>query len=85
MFEKIESLVAQAVRRLFGDSVEVPRLTLPPNISLGDLSLPCFEVAKGIAQTPVEVASMLAKEIEGNSLVSSVVAVGPYVNIVLQK
>jgi len=56
----------------------------PPNSSLGDLSLACFEMAKEQKKNPAEMANELAKSLLGQKKLqkyfSEIKAVGPYLN-----
>ena len=65
-------------------NLEVAVFSYPPNSSLGDLSLACFDLAKKNAQSPVETAARLALELKNNkdfkNYFSDIRAVGPYLN-----
>ena len=54
------------------------KLEKPPNPNFGDLSFPCFEIAKG--RNPNEVAKEIAEKMKLKGLIKKVVAMGPYVN-----
>jgi arginyl-tRNA synthetase len=54
---------------------------LPPNEKLGDLSLPCFELAKKENINPVALAMEIAKKINSQKYQASVA--GGYVNIIV--
>jgi len=57
-------------------------LETPPQEDFGDLSFPCFELAKEQKRNPNEIANKIASRIKvpSNSLVSKVEAKGAYVN-----
>ncbi|MDO8626704.1 MAG: arginine--tRNA ligase [Candidatus Magasanikbacteria bacterium] len=59
--------------------------SVPPQAALGDLSFPCFALAKAKAQNPATVAKQIAEQInkQGEPLIASAKAVGPYVNFFL--
>ncbi|PIR92986.1 arginine--tRNA ligase [Candidatus Falkowbacteria bacterium CG10_big_fil_rev_8_21_14_0_10_43_10] len=59
-------------------------LVLPPNPEMGDLSYPCFNLAKSQKKNPAEIASELAKRIKTCQTVKEIKAVGPYLNFTLQ-
>ena len=54
-----------------------------PNPDMGDVALPCFELAKKEKKSPADIAKEVADKIEIGGLISKVLAVGPYVNIYL--
>src|SRR3989339_232435 len=72
-----------------GGLVEVSDFCIPPNLEMGDLCLPCFELAKREGKKPNEVANEILKQVQddkiiGDSdLIEKIEAVGPYVNIFL--
>ena len=65
--------------------VQASDLISPPNPEFGDLSITCFEMGKKIGKTPAEAASRLVGKMKPGSVVSSVKAVGPYLNFILNK
>lgn len=65
-----------------GYTVTADMLSLPPKPEYGDLSFPCFQLAKGMGRNPAEIATELAAKIGPSSLISRIHAVGPYVNFV---
>ncbi|MFZ2681601.1 MAG: arginine--tRNA ligase [Patescibacteria group bacterium] len=60
--------------------VTIDMLLTPPKPEYGDLSFPCFELAKGLKRNPAEIASEVAAKIGPTKLIESISAVGPYVN-----
>src|SRR3989339_50529 len=58
-------------------------LDLPPNENLGDYAFACFELAKFLKQTQVEVAKTLAEKYQADDLVSQAEFAGPYLNLKL--
>lgn len=60
-------------------------LDFPPNKQMGDLAIPCFDLAKEQQKNPAEIASELAQKIKSGNLelIESVESKGPYVNIFL--
>lgn len=61
-------------------TVTVDMLLTPPKPEYGDLSFPCFELAKGLKRNPAEIATELAAKIGPAKLIKEVTSVGPYVN-----
>lgn len=77
MFEKeIKSCLKKHIKGEF-------LLEIPPNPSMGDFALPCFQLAKKFKKSPVEIAKDLAKKIKLPDIVDSVKADGPYLNFFL--
>lgn len=65
-----------------GFVVTVDMLAQPPKPEYGDLSFPCFALAKGMGRNPAEIASELAAKIAPTAHIKRIHAVGPYVNFV---
>ncbi|MCK4554166.1 arginine--tRNA ligase, partial [Candidatus Parcubacteria bacterium] len=60
-------------------------LVYPPSPGFGDLSLPCFELAKKLNKTATETAEWLVSEIEVDNVVVATKAIGPYLNFTFNK
>src|SRR5574341_640504 len=58
-------------------------LEAPPDPNLGDFAFPCFQLAKTLKKSPVEIAKDLAKSIPMPEIVGKITATGPYVNFFL--
>ncbi len=58
-------------------------LDLPPNENFGDYAFACFELAKTLKQSPVEVAKILSEKFQADDLISQVEFAGPYLNLKL--
>ena len=80
--DEIEQLIGQALVKA-GISGDNWRQMLAPSrdTSQGDLSLPCFPLAKQLSRNPVELAQSIADEISSNPAIGEVFAVGGYLNI----
>lgn len=65
--------------------VEPENLVYPPQENMGDLSLPCFVLAKSLKKNPAEIAEFLVKNIESKGDIAGVSALGPYFNIKLNR
>jgi len=74
----------QAIERIFGQEPESLEIGFPPEIEFGDFTIPCFSLAKQFKKSPVEIAKLLAKEIERDPLFQRVEGVGPYLNFKVQ-
>lgn len=59
---------------------ETFHFTRPPSIDLGDLSLPCFVLAKKLKKSPMDIANELKEVFETFPYINQVVAKGGYVN-----
>lgn len=55
----------------------------PPDSKLGDLTLPCFVIAKELNQNPVMIAQKISEGLVKDELVEHSNVAGPYVNITL--
>lgn len=71
-----------ALKKALGKSagVTVDMLLTPPKPEYGDLSFPCFELAKGLKRNPAEIATEVAAKIGPSTLIREISSVGPYVN-----
>lgn len=80
--DEVEELIGQALVKA-GVSGDNWRQMLAPSrdTSQGDLSLPCFPLAKQMSKNPVELAQSIADEISSHPAIGQVVAVGGYLNI----
>ena len=59
--------------------IEVPKLD-----QHGDLSFPCFELAKAFKKAPAMIASELSEKVDG-ALIAKSESVGPYINVFLKR
>lgn len=57
-------------------------LVAPPKPEFGDLSFPCFVLAKGLARNPAEIATELAARIGPSTMIKKITSAGPYVNFI---
>ncbi len=96
IFEKIKKQIARQINEALGNKfIQAPDLVCPPNIvkaspgksmqDLGDLSLPCFNVARKLSKTPIEVAANLVRKVKAENAIAGLKAVGPYLNFTLNK
>ena len=65
--------------------VQASDLVFPPNSNFGDLSLPCFELAKKLNKTATETEEWLVSEIEVDDVIVATKAIGPYLNFTCNK
>lgn len=77
----IQRLV-ESSQKLFGcGSPEDFQLVHPPNISLGDLAVGCFPLAKKTGQPPAKLAASIAADLQPDENLEKATAMGPYINI----
>ncbi|MBN2459822.1 arginine--tRNA ligase [Candidatus Woesearchaeota archaeon] len=62
-----------------------PLIEIPPSPELGDFAFPCFVLAKQLKKAPNIIAQELAAKIKPKAPISSVKAVGPYLNFFVDK
>jgi len=79
---RFDKEIAAQVAELTDSPVEHVRALLsePPGLELGDYAYPCFALAKARRQNPVVLAQDLARSFRTGDLITTVQAVGPYVN-----
>lgn len=84
--EKIKGDIAKSINRaLKKNIVFATDLVYPPNPAFGDLSLPCFNLAKALKKTAVETGEFLVGKIELNDTVAAAKATGPFLNFTFNK
>jgi arginyl-tRNA synthetase len=84
--EKIKQHIVDLVNKeCRNEIIAVVDLTCPPNSEMGDLSLPCFKLAKTAGKSPAQIAEGLFKKIKPDEIITSVKTVGPYLNFILNK
>ena len=81
MLTVLENLKQQITKEL---KLKEANFSYPPNSTLGDLSLACFEIAKEQKINPAEAANSLALKLSAQRKLkkyfSEIKAVGPYLN-----
>ena len=85
---QVKQAIFNQIRQNFdsGDlSPETMALEKPPSAELGDFAVGCFELSKKMKKSPVAIASALAKDFPSNPLIESVSAVGPYINLKMER
>ena len=85
--QKIKQNIADKIKRASEGKIKVSwsDLVSPPDAKMGDLSFPCFGLAKELKTKPNDVAAALAAKIKPSSTVKEIKAVGPYLNFILQE
>jgi arginyl-tRNA synthetase len=68
------------------DKEEIFRLlTFPPEQELGDLTLPCFLIAKKFKKNPKKLAETLKSKLKPPPWITQIKAIGPYLNFFIDK
>jgi len=84
--DKIKINIVKIINKALNKKmIQASDLVPPPNFGFGDLSLPCFELAKKLNKTATETAEWLVSEITTNNVVVSTKAIGPYLNFTFNK
>lgn len=81
----IKQKIAKIIKSHTGQIIDLSQITIPPDDQLGDLALPCFELAKKLKKAPNQLAADLAVEITGKKIIAKAHAAGPYLNFFLDK
>jgi len=80
--ERIKHELASEIGHLLKAEIKSADFVAPPQEDLGDLSLPCFVLAKELKKNPAEVAKEIAAKFQ-HKLVGACSVAGPYLNISL--
>lgn len=70
---------------LDGSEIKTEDLVYPPNSEYGDLSLPCFSLAKNLKMPPGQIADMLVSKLQSDDIISGVTTAGAYVNFFINR
>lgn len=86
ILEKVKENIAEAVNAaLSKKAITAADLIYPPKPEFGDLSLPCYGIAKVFNKSAVEMAELLVRKIKPNNIISTVKAIGPFINFTVNK
>lgn len=84
----MKSYYAEALHQLLKEQLSFEKIyaliETPKHESHGDLAFPCFELAKSLKKSPVQIASELASQMTLEQF-TSVQAAGPYINVFLNR
>lgn len=81
----VKEHLSQRFTQIAGAKVTTNDLLPPPKPDMGDLAFPCFTLAKQLQQNPAELAKKIVADFgNGDRLVDSLSADGPFVNIKLK-
>ena len=81
--ELIAAEIAKVVPELEQENIQ-NLLEIPKNADMGDLAFPAFSLAKVLRKAPQMIAADIAEKIDASNF-EKVEAVGPYINIFLDK
>lgn len=89
----VARVLEQVIGNLEGVSLKAPEiealLETPKDSSHGDLAFPCFQLARALKKAPPAIAADLVAKLtpilEGEKEIQKVVAIGPYINFILNK
>jgi arginyl-tRNA synthetase len=87
-FLAVSGLVKSAINSCFKEATINDRdiynsLVETPNIELGQLSFPCFQLSKSLKNSPAIIAKTLAESFPKDQYIDKVEAAGPYLNFFL--
>lgn len=86
VLDKIKSNISKKINKIIGDGLVLPEdFVYPPNSDMGDLSLPCFSLAKKLDKKPDEIVETLIAGVKPDNEILSLKSAGPYLNIILNK
>jgi arginyl-tRNA synthetase len=93
ILEQIKKDIIKQVNEALGTStgsaqekiVKASDLVYPPKKEMGDLSLPCFEIARQTGKPAHQLAEELIQAVKNESFISGSKVVGPYLNITINK
>lgn len=76
----LQHFVAPLLQQYTQITIPAELLETPTDRTMGDVALPCFQLAKELKQSPQAIASDIAATIQPEGPIARVEAVGPYVN-----
>jgi len=86
ILEKTKQHIIDLINHEYGgEIIAVSDLSFPPDQAMGDLTLPCFKIAKTAGKAPGQVAEELFQKIKTDEIIASVKTAGPYLNFTLNK
>lgn len=85
--EHLKQEIASALAKALGGDIAVSaaELVRPPNPEMGDLAFGCFAAAKALKKSPAEIAKTAAAAFPKTEFVRAAQALGPYVNLTLDR
>jgi arginyl-tRNA synthetase len=83
--KSIQSQLSEIISKAFDVKVSENQFTIPPKMEMGDFAFPCFELAKELKKSPVEIATSLAEIVQNKELIVKAQVAGPYVNFYINE
>ena len=85
--DKIRLNIVKQINQALGTKTKVQAsdLVYAPNVKFGDLSLPCFNLAKKFKKSSVETAEWLVRRIKTDKTIAAVKVIGPYLNFTINQ
>ena len=84
--DKIKLDIVKSINKILKkDIVLSVDFVCPPDSKMGDLSLPCFNLAKVINKSPLEIAQTLKDKLLEIEIIESIKNTGPYLNFTFDK
>lgn len=84
--DKIKKNIADAINAALKQNVvKAADLVYPPKPEFGDLSLPCYSIAKLFNKSAVEMAEWLVGKIKANDAIAGIKVTGPFLNFTFNK
>jgi arginyl-tRNA synthetase len=79
--EELKSKIVEELNGHIGEQlVEVSDFEYPPNLEMGELSYPCFKLAKAKGESPAKLSQELVSKMQDSKLVAGTKSQGPYLN-----
>lgn len=66
---------------LYGQKPEGLKIGFPPDISLGDVTVECFPLAKQFRNSPARIAGSIVEQLHPDEVILEGTAKGPYINV----
>ena len=79
----IANLIAKLIQNNIDEEEILKKIELPKDIKNGDLSYPCFNLAKVLKKSPISIADELKQKIEKDCNISHVESIAGYLNFYL--
>ena len=79
----IANLIAKLIQNNIDEEESLKKIELPKDIKNGDLSYPCFNLAKVLKKSPISIADELKQKIEKDCNISHVESIAGYLNFYL--
>jgi arginyl-tRNA synthetase len=79
--DQIIDRIHKIVVTLYGQAPEGLKIGFPPDISLGDVTIECFPLAKQFRNSPAKIAGNIVDHLEPDDVILEASAKGPYINV----